>query len=74
MARPTYANRIARPALGSVGMRLRGHEFHYASVIEEGPGQPLFKARDAAGREVGPMGLAKGRVAGSFLHVIDRGD
>lgn len=59
---------------GAVGTRLRGHEFHYASVVEEGPAAPLFEARDAAGGPVGMMGLVKGRVAGSFLHVIDRVD
>jgi len=57
---------------GAVGTVVRGHEFHYATVVEEGPSSPLFEACDAAGRVVGPMGLAEGRVAGSFLHVIDR--
>ena len=57
---------------GAVGTLVRGHEFHYATVVEEGPASPLFVARDAAGRAIGPMGLAEGRVAGSFLHVIDR--
>lgn len=64
----------AETPFGGIDARLRGHEFHYASVIEEGPGQPLFEACDAAGREVGPMGLVEGRVAGSFLHVIDQDD
>lgn len=58
--------------LGRPGERLRGHEFHYATIVEEGPGQPLLQAVDAAGRGAGSMGLVHGRVAGSFLHIIDR--
>ncbi|GAB5377370.1 MAG: cobyrinate a,c-diamide synthase [Acuticoccus sp.] len=49
--------------------RLRGHEFHYAGVDTEGP--PLFRAEDAAGVPLGPMGTTVGRVAGSFAHLID---
>jgi cobyrinic acid a,c-diamide synthase len=64
----------ANGPLGSAGSRLRGHEFHYATVIEEGSGQSLLTAADAAGKTLGTMGLIEGRVAGSFLHVIDRED
>ena len=56
--------------LGSPGAAFRGHEFHYASVIAE-TGAPLFRAADAAGRALGPAGLVAGRVAGSFVHLID---
>ncbi|MEM8551793.1 MAG: cobyrinate a,c-diamide synthase [Pseudomonadota bacterium] len=48
---------------------LRGHEFHYASAVGEGPA--LFDAHDAAGHRVGPLGTVNGNVAGSFAHVID---
>jgi cobyrinic acid a,c-diamide synthase len=57
--------------LGSARKRFRGHEFHFASVIEEGPGLPLFRCEDASGRELGQMGLADRRVVGSFIHLID---
>lgn len=57
--------------LGEAGRRFRGHEFHYATVVAQGPGQPLFAAADAAGHPVGAMGLAAGKVAGSFLHLVD---
>ena len=56
---------------GRAGDGFRGHEFHYASILrEEGP--PLFQAGDAAGSEIGRHGLISGRVAGSFIHLIDR--
>lgn len=59
-------------ALGLAGTRYRGHEFHYASVIEEGAGEALFAATDAAGRDLGAAGRRQARVFGSFLHLIDR--
>lgn len=50
---------------------IRGHEFHYASIIEQGGAAPLFKARDALGTDMGNIGLHIGNVAGSFIHVMD---
>jgi cobyrinic acid a,c-diamide synthase len=58
--------------LGAPGAAFRGHEFHYATVVREGPGQPLFAARNAAGADLGPYGCADGTVSGSFIHLIDR--
>ena len=58
-------------ALGGARTRFRGHEFHYATIIEEGPGLPLFRAADAEGRDLGDVGLADRRVMGSFMHLID---
>lgn len=49
------------------------HEFHYATVLRE-EGVPLFRAWDAEGAALRPMGLRRGRVAGSFAHLIDRAD
>ncbi|WP_224007388.1 cobyrinate a,c-diamide synthase [Aureimonas sp. SA4125] len=51
---------------------ITAHEFHYASIVGEGAAEPLLRARDAAGTDLGLMGLRVGRVGGSFLHVIDR--
>ncbi|MCB9944775.1 MAG: cobyrinate a,c-diamide synthase [Geminicoccaceae bacterium] len=53
---------------------LVGHEFHYATTVRAGPAAPLFRARDAEGNELEPMGLRAGRVMGSFAHVIDAAD
>ncbi len=65
--------------LGQKGGVFRGHEFHYARTVEEGPGQhlfapaqPLFECEDAAGVSTGPQGLRLDRTAGSFVHLIDR--
>ena len=49
----------------------RGHEFHYACVIDEGEGEPLFASHDARGAPLGPAGRRAGRVMGSFVHLID---
>lgn len=55
---------------GAAGQCFRGHEFHYAAIVAEA-GAPLFQASDAAGRPLGPAGLKAGRVAGSFIHLVD---
>ncbi len=59
-------------ALGAAGGAFKGHEFHYASVVEESAETPLFACRDALGAEIGAVGAVRGRVMGSFLHLIDR--
>ena len=58
--------------LGPRGVRFRGHEFHYATVVREGAGEPLFQARDAADAILGSQGRRIGTVFGSFMHLIDR--
>ncbi|MBP1857200.1 cobyrinate a,c-diamide synthase [Rhizobium herbae] len=50
---------------------LMAHEFHYATILSEGGADRLFDTADAAGTPLGPAGLRRGRVAGSFMHVID---
>ncbi len=68
--------RIARlPAdhfLGRNGEILRGHEFHYASIVRQS-GEPFVLARDAYSDGETHEGQRHGRVSGSFFHVIDRG-
>ena len=46
-----------------------GHEFHYTSATRV-EGDPLFAVSDAAGRNLGTMGLVRGSVAGSYAHII----
>jgi len=59
--------------LGPAGTGYRGHEFHYASLVEtEGP--PLFQVTDGAGTLLGLAGAVRGSVMGSFLHLIDRAE
>ena len=58
--------------LGTAGARFRGHEFHYATTLSEGPGTPLFRCRDLSGAQIAPAGIIAGRVLGSFVHLVDR--
>lgn len=62
----------ASSPFGPAGARLRGHEFHYATILREGPAEPLFHCRNAAGAETGQAGLRSGTVMGSFVHLVDR--
>lgn len=63
---------VSGSPLGAKGLCYTGHEFHYATVMEEGPAEPLFTVADARGADLGPVGLVAGRVAGSFIHLIDK--
>jgi cobyrinic acid a,c-diamide synthase len=56
--------------LGAKGARLRGHEFHYATITEQGQDEPLALARDAYGSAPTPSGSRRGQVSGSFFHVV----
>jgi cobyrinic acid a,c-diamide synthase len=59
-------------SLGTAGTTFLGHEFHYATILDEGEGQPLFAATDSDGSALGAVGRVKGRVMGSFVHLVDR--
>ncbi|MBL6934904.1 MAG: cobyrinate a,c-diamide synthase [Alphaproteobacteria bacterium] len=67
------ARLVAETVLGAKDALFRGHEFHYAGVVEEGPGEALFTCHDARGEALGSVGLRKGTVMGSFIHLIDKG-
>lgn len=58
------------PLRGPFRTPLMAHEFHYATTLRA-QGKPLFAAQDAEGTALPDMGLARGRVSGSFAHVID---
>ncbi|MBL3705091.1 cobyrinate a,c-diamide synthase [Sulfitobacter sp. BDSS02] len=53
------------------GTHLRGHEFHYSTIIEE-PDAPLAHVTDAEGATVPETGSIKGHVTGTFFHLIAR--
>jgi cobyrinic acid a,c-diamide synthase len=57
-------------ALGQQGGSLRGHAFHYASVIETGNDAPLAEIADGEGRDLGTAGGRRGLVTGTFFHAI----
>jgi cobyrinic acid a,c-diamide synthase len=52
--------------------RIRGHEFHYASVTDPGTDAPYATLRDSGGSDLGPAGGRRGLVTGSFFHAIAR--
>ncbi len=58
--------------LGSAGSIFRGHEFHYASILDEQAELPLFDTENARGEALGAAGASTGSVCGSFVHLIDR--
>jgi cobyrinic acid a,c-diamide synthase len=66
--------RIARliddGCLGHAGTRLRGHEFHYASVDNLGFDAAFAEISDAHGGAPEPTGGRRGNVTGSFFHLI----
>lgn len=66
------ARLLADCSLGSAGMEVMGHEFHYASTLAAGD-DPLVECRDAAGTSMAEGGARQGSVSGTFFHAIDRG-
>ena len=65
------ATLAADTPLGPAGTAFGAHEFHYASITREGDADRLFAATDATGAELGGVGLRRGKVMGSFIHLID---
>ena len=55
--------------LGARGSWLRGHEFHYATLLERGSDEPLFDR--AEGTTEACFGTRRGLCSGSFFHFID---
>ena len=53
----------------AAGAALRGHEFHYTTILDE-PDEPLAQVADADGNPVPETGSRKGHVTGTFFHLI----
>ncbi len=60
-------------ALGPESALLRGHEFHYATIVASGGDDPFAHVRDVYGAPEAPAGSRRGWVTGSFFHVIAEG-
>ncbi|MBP2427737.1 cobyrinate a,c-diamide synthase [Bradyrhizobium elkanii] len=61
---------LAAPMPGhGPGARLRGHEFHYSTIIAQ-PDTPLAVVRDATGAIVAETGSRRGCATGTFFHLI----
>jgi cobyrinic acid a,c-diamide synthase len=55
------------------GVRFNAHEFHYSKAAHEGEADRLFAVSDAEGTDLGAVGLTRGNVSGSYMHLIDLG-
>ena len=62
--------RVVEALGGPFPGRWAAHEFHYATTTRAS-GSPLFRAWDAEGAVLEPMGLCHGGVSGSFAHLIE---
>ena len=51
------------------GAQLRGHEFHYATILAQ-PDAALASVCDANGADVVETGSRRGNVTGTFFHLI----
>ena len=61
---------LASPVPGyHAGARLRGHEFHYSTILAQ-PDTPLAVVRDATGATIAETGSRRGNVTGTFFHLI----
>jgi len=62
--------RLVAPMPGlEAGAALRGHEFHYSTIMDE-PDTPLAEVADADGNPVPETGSRRGHVTGTFFHLI----
>ncbi|WP_127090424.1 cobyrinate a,c-diamide synthase [Aquabacter cavernae] len=64
------AHLLAPCPLGPAGTRVRGHEFHYATITARGDDAPLADLSDAQGTLIGAEGSRRGHVTGTFFHAI----
>ncbi|SPH23787.1 Hydrogenobyrinate a,c-diamide synthase [Defluviimonas aquaemixtae] len=61
---------LAAPIPGEpAGARLRGHEFHYSTILEQ-PDTALARVVDANGDAVPETGSRRGNATGTFFHLI----
>lgn len=53
----------------AAGARLRGHEFHYSTILDQ-PDAALAQVVDAGGATVPETGSRRGHATGTFFHLI----
>jgi len=68
------AELLAECPIGPARARVRGHEFHYATLLPSANDAPLAELRDGEGRSLGPDGGRRGHVTGTFFHAIAPAD
>ena len=64
------AKLLAQCPIGPGHARVRGHEFHYATLLSQADDAPLAELIDGEGRPLGPSGARRGHVTGTFFHAI----
>jgi cobyrinic acid a,c-diamide synthase len=64
------ARLLADSPLGKAGALLRGHEFHYAALVDAGGDEALLELADGGGAALGGSGGRRGKVSGAFFHAI----
>jgi len=64
------ARLLSGSILGDAGALIRGHEFHYATLMSAGGDDPFAAIADADGRPLDTQGGRRGRVTGAFFHAI----
>jgi cobyrinic acid a,c-diamide synthase len=64
------AELLAGCPIGPARARVRGHEFHYATLLSSTGDAPLAELSDGEGLPLGPSGGRRGHVTGTFFHAI----
>ena len=57
--------------LGKAGDQIRGHEFHYSEILDEGntPVKNVYQVASRAGQDIGLKGFMAHQTLGSYLHI-----
>ncbi|WP_019515570.1 cobyrinate a,c-diamide synthase [Sphingomonas sp. Mn802worker] len=66
-----YRRAVLEAPIGAIaaGSALAGHEFHYSTILEQ-PDAALARVSDADDNGVADTGSYRGRVSGTFFHLI----
>ena len=66
-----YRRAVLQVPVGALaaGTQLAGHEFHYSTILDQ-PDAALARVSDADGNPVADTGSYRGRVSGTFFHLI----
>lgn len=64
------ARLLSDSPIGPQGSLIRGHEFHYATLIDPGSDEPLVDLQNAQGETMAERGGRRGHVTGTFFHAI----
>jgi cobyrinic acid a,c-diamide synthase len=61
---------ITKPCvIGAVGLKVRGHEFHYSSLVSKGPLDYACAVTDAKKQPRSPDGLVRGNTVALYAHL-----